>query len=145
VVGVFPEAGISRSFTVRALMPGAVALSRSTGAPVVLVAVWGPQRIATAGLPISVRRGRAVSIAVSPPITVPTDGSVPDATVELGRQLQQLVTGVQQRHRDQPRTGRPDDRHPAHLGGTAPTASDAAVEADVPRTAVQPPEVSAMF
>ncbi|MEJ7690394.1 MAG: lysophospholipid acyltransferase family protein [Nocardioidaceae bacterium] len=59
VVGIFPEAGISRSFTVRAMMPGAVALSRSTGARVVLVAVWGPQRIATAGLPISLRRGRA--------------------------------------------------------------------------------------
>lgn len=145
IVGVFPEAGISRSFTVRALMPGAVALSRSTGAPVLLVAVWGPQRIATAGLPISLRRGRAVSVAVSPPTTLPTGGSVQDATVELGRQLQELVTGVQQSHPDQPRRGRCDDRHPAHLGGTAPTASDAAVDADVPRTAVHPPDPSAMF
>ena len=145
LVGVFPEAGISRSFTVRALMPGAVALSRSTGAPLVLVAVWGPQRVATAGLPISLRRGRAVSIAVSPPITLPTQGCVQDATVELGRQLQQLVTGVQQSHPDQPGPGCPDDRHPAHLGGTAPTACDAAVEADVPRRAVHPPDAAAMF
>lgn len=145
VVGIFPEAGISRSFTVRALMPGAVALNRSTGAPVVLVAVWGPQRIATAGLPISLRRGRAVSIAVSAPITLPAEGSAQDATVELGRQLQRLVDDVQRRHPDQPRPGRPDRRHPAHLGGAAPTAADAAVEADVPRTAVHPPGASAMF
>lgn len=145
VVGIFPEAGISRSFTVRAMMPGAVALSRSTGARVVLVAVWGPQRIATAGLPISLRRGRAVSILVSAPITLPTEGSVRDATVELGRQLQQLVDGVQRRHPDQPRPGHLDRRQPAHLGGAAPTAADAAVGVDVPRTAVHPPDASAMF
>ncbi len=32
-VGVFPEAGVSTSFTVRGLLPGAVALARETGAP----------------------------------------------------------------------------------------------------------------
>jgi len=145
VVGVFPEAGISRSFTVRALMPGAVALSRSTGAPVVLVALWGPQRIATAGLPLNLRRRRPISIAVSPPIALPADGSVRDATIELGKQLQQLVDGVQQRHPVQPRLGCPDRRHPAHLGGAAPTAAAAATKADVPRAAVRPPDRGGRF
>ena len=49
VVGVFPEAGISQAYDVRAMMPGAVALAAATGAPLVPVAIWGPQRIATAG------------------------------------------------------------------------------------------------
>ena len=37
VVCVFPEAGISAAYVVRALMPGAVALARETGAPLVPV------------------------------------------------------------------------------------------------------------
>ena len=50
-VGVFPEAGISQAYDVRALMPGAVALAAATGAPLVPVAIWGPQRVATARRP----------------------------------------------------------------------------------------------
>ena len=51
-VGIFPEAGVSTSYTVRALMPGAVALARETGAPLLPMAIWGPQRILTAGRPV---------------------------------------------------------------------------------------------
>ena len=40
---------MSTSYTVRALMPGAVALARETGAPLLPMAIWGPQRILTAG------------------------------------------------------------------------------------------------
>ena len=45
VVCVFPEGGISAAYVVRALMPGAVALARETGAPLVPVSVWGSQRL----------------------------------------------------------------------------------------------------
>ena len=51
VVGVFPEAGISYSFTVRALMRGVASLARETGAPVIPVAIWGTQRIYSVGRP----------------------------------------------------------------------------------------------
>ena len=44
-VCVFPEGGISTAYVVRALMPGAVALARETGAPLVPVSVWGSQRL----------------------------------------------------------------------------------------------------
>ncbi len=45
LVCAFPEGGISAAYTVRALMPGAVALARETGAPLVPVTIWGPQRL----------------------------------------------------------------------------------------------------
>ena len=61
-VGIFPEAGVSTSYTVRALMPGAVALARETGAPLVPLAIWGPQRILTAHRPVDLHRGRPVSL-----------------------------------------------------------------------------------
>ncbi len=145
VIGIFPEAGISTAFTVRALMPGAVALGRDTGAPILLVAVWGPQRIATTGLHISLRRKRHVTITVSPPLDLPDGLDVRAATIELGRKLQCLVEGAQRRHPEQPQPGVPDQLHPAHLGGAAPMAVEAALTADVPRSAVHPPGDTAMF
>src|SRR5690349_13904154 len=50
-VGIFPEAGISYSYTVRALMRGAAALAAETGVPVLPVAIWGSQRIHSVGVP----------------------------------------------------------------------------------------------
>ena len=78
-VGVFPEAGVSRSWTVRALMPGAVALARETGAPLLPVAVWGPQRLLTAKQRPEVRRGRPVTLVVGRPLDVSAAAGVDDA------------------------------------------------------------------
>ena len=60
--------GSSTSYTVRALMPGAVALAQATGVPVVPMAVWGTQRILTAGRPLDLTRGRPVSLLVGAPM-----------------------------------------------------------------------------
>src|SRR5919205_2057778 len=49
VVGVFPEATISRSFTVKELKAGAARLALDAGVPIIPAAVWGGQRIATKG------------------------------------------------------------------------------------------------
>ena len=77
-VGIFPEAGVSTSFTVRSLMPGAVALARELGVPIVPMAIWGPQRILTAHRPVDLRRGRPVSLLVGPPLYVdPGDRPAP--------------------------------------------------------------------
>ena len=47
LLGVFPEAGVSSSFTVRGLKTGAVRLAAEAGVPVIPVAVWGGQRLLT--------------------------------------------------------------------------------------------------
>src|SRR5690606_37323626 len=51
VVGVFPEATISRSFTVKPIKSGAVRMAADAGVPVVPMALWGTQRLWTKGRP----------------------------------------------------------------------------------------------
>ncbi len=140
-VGVFPEAGVSRSYTVRALMPGAVALARETGAPLLPVVVWGPQRLLTAKQRPEVRRGRPVTLVVGEPLDVSTAAGV-EGTVEgtrlLGATLQSMLDEVQRRPRHQPDAGARAVWHPAHLGGHALTVAEAQALQDLPRSAVAP-------
>lgn len=137
-VGVFPEAGISTSWTVRGLMPGAAALAAETGAPIVPVALWGPQRIATAHRPVDLTRGRPVSVQVRSPYVVPSGSDPRPATRHLGALLQQMLDELQARPEHQPRPGERSPWHPAHLGGSAPTPQEAARYERVPRGAVAP-------
>ncbi len=137
VVGVFPEAGISRAYDVRAMMPGAVALAAATGAPLVPVAIWGPQRVATAGRPTDLTRGRPVSIEVGEPVEVPADADVVAGTVDLAVTLQGMLDGLQSLPRHQPRPGEVAPWHPAHLGGAAPTRSEAEPRESIPRSAIR--------
>jgi 1-acyl-sn-glycerol-3-phosphate acyltransferase len=135
-VAVFPEAGVSTSFTVRALMPGAVALAAETGAPILPVALWGPQRVATAHRRADLRRGRPVSILVGEPYDVPPGSEPREATRRLGTTLQGMLDELQSRPEHRPRAGQRAPWHPAHLGGHAPTPEDAARYERVPRSAV---------
>src|ERR671927_750826 len=73
VVGVFPEATISRSFTVKELKAGAARMALDAGVPIVPAAVWGGQRIATKGHPVELRRGVAVTVVLGEPL-VPEPG-----------------------------------------------------------------------
>jgi 1-acyl-sn-glycerol-3-phosphate acyltransferase len=134
-VCVFPEAGVSTSYVVRGLMPGAVALARETGAPLVPMAIWGPQRILTAKRPVDLRRGRPVSLLVGEPWHVPADTDVRAGTALLGRRLQDLVDELQHRPAHAPER-EPAPWHPAHLGGGAPTPEVARLQESVPSSAI---------
>lgn len=127
VVGVFPEATISRSFTVKEIKSGAVRMAVATKAPVVPVAVWGTQRLWTKGRKRQLlKRGVHVMVYVGEPM-YPQRGDDPETqSAELRRRLQDLLDRAQRDYPVQP-TG-PDDRWwlPAHLGGTAPTPEEAA-------------------
>ena len=138
-VGVFPEAGISHSFTVRPLMRGAVALARETGAPVVPVAVWGTQRILTAGQRVpDLARGRRVDLSFGPPLHVGAGDDLTARTHELGRRLTEQLEALQRLPEHQPRPGEVASWHPAHLGGHAPDRREARALDAVPRSAVTP-------
>jgi 1-acyl-sn-glycerol-3-phosphate acyltransferase len=138
-VGVFPEAGISLSWTVRGLLPGAVALAAETGAPVVPVAIWGPQRVATALRRPDLRRGRPVSISVGAPYAVAPDADRTAELHRLGGRLQRMLDELQERREHQPPPGEQPWWHPAHLGGGAPTPLAARLhERTVHPRAVQP-------
>ncbi|MFI6266202.1 lysophospholipid acyltransferase family protein [Micromonospora sp. NPDC051006] len=126
VVGVFPEATISRSFTVKDLKSGTTRMAREAGVPVLPVAIWGTQRLWTKGRPRTLtRRHTPVTILIGEPMQ-PADW--PDAaamTLALRERLTALVDRAQREYPHAP-TG-PTDRwwQPAHLGGTAPTPAEA--------------------
>ena len=100
-VGIFPEAGISYAYAVRALMPGTAALARDTGAPIVPLALWGMQRIASVGRPVdgkgprpSFKRGRRVDVAFGAPLTVGPDEDLVAATERLGQRADRPAGGA---------------------------------------------------
>lgn len=126
VVGVFPEATISTSFTVKDLKAGAARMAVDAGVPIVPAAVWGGQRIATKGHKVQWRRGVAVTVILGEPI-VAEPGERPQSLLRRTRTaMEALLDEAQRSYPDQPAGA--DDRWwlPAHLGGTAPTPEEAA-------------------
>ncbi|MFF3865045.1 lysophospholipid acyltransferase family protein [Micromonospora sp. NPDC001898] len=127
IVGVFPEATISRSFTVKDLKNGAARMAQEAGVPLLPVALWGTQRLWTKGRPRTLtRRHTPITIIVGEPID---PAAYPDAnamSAELKTRLTALVDRAQREYPDSP--AGPDDAwwQPAHLGGTAPTLEEAA-------------------
>ena len=140
-VGIFPEAGISYSYTVRALMRGTAALARETGAPVVPVAIWGSQRLFSVGVPEpppDLTRGRRVDLLFGEPFTVGAQEDLEQVTRRLGHTLTAMLERLQTMPEHRPRPGEHASWYPAHLGGHAPTR-EAARDLDVlPRGAVSP-------
>jgi 1-acyl-sn-glycerol-3-phosphate acyltransferase len=127
VVGVFPEATISESFTVKEIKSGAVRLARSAKVPLIPMAVWGPHRLWTKGRPKELtKRHVPVLIKIGEAIEMPK-GISPDAvTATLRERMQGLLDAAQRAYPDKP--AGPEDRWwmPAHLGGTAPLPEAAA-------------------
>jgi len=126
VVGLFPEATISRSFTVKELKNGAVRMAAAAGVPLVPMAVWGSQRVWTKGRSRDWSRGKAITMVVGEPMTPGKRDDHEAATRELARRMSSLLDGLQRGYPDRP--SGPEDSWwlPAHLGGTAPTPEEAA-------------------
>jgi 1-acyl-sn-glycerol-3-phosphate acyltransferase len=127
VIGVFPEATISESFTVKEIKSGAVRLARSAKVPLIPMAVWGPHRLWTKGHPKELtKRHVPVLIKIGEAVEMPK-GVSPDAiSATLRERIQGLLDAVQRAYPDKP--SGPEDRWwlPAHLGGTAPLPEAAA-------------------
>jgi 1-acyl-sn-glycerol-3-phosphate acyltransferase len=125
VVGVFPEATISSSFTVKDLKAGAARMAVDAGVPIVPAAVWGGHRLATKGR-VHLRRGLPVTVLLGEPL-VPAPGERPQALLRRTRAaMEELLEQAQREYPDRPAGD--DDRWwlPAALGGTAPTPEEAA-------------------
>jgi 1-acyl-sn-glycerol-3-phosphate acyltransferase len=131
IVGVFPEATISESFTVKEMKSGAARLARTAKVPLIPMAVWGPHRLWTKGHKKELtKRHVPVLISVGEPVEIPK-GTSPDAITQvLSGRLSVLLDSVQRAYPEQP--AGPDDRWwlPAHLGGTAPLPSATAEAAE---------------
>jgi len=121
VVGVFPEATISESFTVKGLKSGAARLAQAAGVPLIPMAVWGPHRLWTKGHKKELtKRHVPVIIKIGEPVRAAVDATAEATTVLLRQRLSALLDAAQREYPDKP--SGPDDKWwlPAHLGGTAP-------------------------
>jgi 1-acyl-sn-glycerol-3-phosphate acyltransferase len=128
VVGVFPEATISTSFTVKDLKAGAARMAVDAGVPVIPAAVWGGHRIATKGHKVVLRRGVPVTVVLGKPIMAEPGEKAQSLLRRTKAAMEELLDEAQRSYPDQP--AGPDDRWwlPAHLGGTAPTPELAAAD-----------------
>jgi len=135
LLGVFPEAGVSASFTVRELKTGAARLAAEAGVPIIPVAVWGGHRLMTKRRRIrfTERFGVPVSFAFGAPMAVAPGEDPHTVTARLRTTLQELVDRLQTEY---PVDGTGEWWQPRHLGGTAPTPEEAAA-ADAARDAAR--------
>ncbi|MCK2218102.1 1-acyl-sn-glycerol-3-phosphate acyltransferase [Actinomadura sp. ATCC 31491] len=124
VVGVFAEATISRSFTVKEIKNGAIRMAQATNVPVIPVALWGSQRFWTKGRPRKLlQRHIPLTVLVGEPMHPKRGEDVNKHTTVLHERISELVDRAQRTYPEIP----PGVWwQPAHLGGTAPTPEEAA-------------------
>lgn len=124
IVGVFPEATISRSFEIKAFKSGTVRLAQEAGVPVLPTTIWGSQRVWTKGHPKRMgRHGFPLLITVGAPVVIGPDEDAGAATERLHATMVAQLQADQDRYPTWPDA----ERHllPARLGGTAPTLEEA--------------------
>jgi 1-acyl-sn-glycerol-3-phosphate acyltransferase len=121
LVGVYPEATISRSFELKEFKTGAARMALDAQVPIIPLIVWGAQRIWTKGHPRSMWRPKVpISIAVGEPIypTLPPA----ELTALLHSRMQHLLERVQDAYGPYP----PGEFWvPRRLGGGAPSLAEA--------------------
>ena len=123
VVGVFPEATISRSFMIKELKTGAVRMAAEADVPLVPVILWGTQRLFTKDHPKDFSRHKTISVTMGEPID-PQGANAVEKTAELRRAMTEMLdTAI----RSYPADEQPPGSWwlPAAYGGTAPTPEQA--------------------
>lgn len=122
VVGVFPEATISRSFELKEFKSGAVRMAAATGVPVIPLILWGTQRMLTKDHPRDFSRHRTIAITVGEPITVTREDDAVEATAQLRSTMAGMLDRTIRAYPEQPAGAW---WLPASYGGGAPTPEEA--------------------
>ncbi|PXW30570.1 UNVERIFIED_CONTAM: 1-acyl-sn-glycerol-3-phosphate acyltransferase [Williamsia faeni] len=121
LVGVYPEATISRSFEIKAFKSGAARMAQEAGVPIVPTVIWGAQRVWTKGHPKRLGRTNIpISIGVGKPIDA--SGDPAEVTAELHTVMSGLLLDLQATYGPCPQG---EFWVPARLGGGAPTLDEA--------------------
>ena len=124
IVGVFPEATISRSFELKGFKNGAARMAQEAGVPILPVVIWGSQRVWTKGHPKRLgRTNTPISISVGEPIPVSADADPDQVTADYKAVMQQMLDVLRSTY--EPLTGADLKFLPAAMGGTAPTLAEA--------------------
>ena len=121
LVGVYPEATISRSFEIKEFKGGAARMSVEAGVPIVPHIVWGAQRIWTKGHPKKLWRPKVpITVLVGEPIQPTLD--ITDLKTLLHSRMQHLLERAQEQYGPHPAGG---FWVPHRLGGGAPSLAEA--------------------
>ncbi|MEV7969686.1 lysophospholipid acyltransferase family protein [Sphaerisporangium sp. NPDC088356] len=124
VVGVFAEATISRSFTIKDIKNGAVRMASDAEVPLIPVTVWGTQRMWTKGRPKALtQRHVPITIDIGEPMFPKAGQDIAELAGALRTRMSEQLDRVQ---RSYPEIPQGVWWQPAHLGGTAPTPEQAA-------------------
>lgn len=124
IVGVFPEATISRSFELKEFKTGAARMAAEAGVPILPVVIWGSQRVWTKGHPKRLgRTGVPISIEVGAPITVAPDAGPTEVTAGYKAVMAGMLDRIRRDY--EPLTGTDLKFLPVSMGGTAPTLAEA--------------------
>jgi 1-acyl-sn-glycerol-3-phosphate acyltransferase len=120
LVGVFPEATISRSFELKEFKTGAVRMALEAQVPIVPMILWGPQRMWTKDHPKNLGRTK-IPWVIRAGRPVRPDGTVAELDAALRAAMTTILHEVQEQY-----------PHPAgawwvphRLGGDAPTPAEA--------------------
>lgn len=122
LVGVYPEATISRSFELKEFKSGAARMAIEANVPILPHIVWGAQRIWTKDHPKKMWRPKVpIAIAVGEPIQPNLPSG--ELTALLHSRMQHLLEQVQDAYGPYP----PGEFWvPKRLGGGAPSLAEAA-------------------
>ena len=120
LVGVYPEATISRSFELKEFKSGATRMALEAQVPVIPLVVWGAHRIWTKDHPKALGRNKfPVTVAVGAPLA--PVGTADRLEAELRTTMTALLHDAQQAY------DHPPGAYwvPRRLGGSAPTVAEA--------------------
>jgi len=121
LVGVFPEATMSRSFEVKEIKNGAVRMARAANVPLIPMIIFGGQRVLSYGVK-DFSRGKTICITVGEPLPVPKGADVDDITAQLHARMAALLDETIDRYPDKPLGAW---WIPKRRGGSAPTPDEA--------------------
>ena len=122
LVGIFPEATISRSFEVKEFKTGAVRIAAEAGVPLIPMALWGTQLLKTKDHPSDLwGRGKTIALAVGEPIEVTGEDPVAETAV-----LRSAIADLLEKTiADYPLDPAGQWWAPERLGGLAPSPAEA--------------------
>jgi 1-acyl-sn-glycerol-3-phosphate acyltransferase len=127
IVGVFPEATISRSFQLKEFKAGAVRMAAAARVPLLPAVIWGSQRVWTKDHPKQLGRTKTpITVRVGEPLTVPPKADMAEVTEVLRDRMTTMLHEVQQQYPDKPSDPSQAWWLPADMGGGAPTPEQAA-------------------
>ncbi|GLY33618.1 lysophospholipid acyltransferase family protein [Kineosporia sp. NBRC 101731] len=125
IVGVFPEATISRSYVLKDFKTGTARMAVAADVPIVPMAIWGGQRIYTKARKPDLGRGKAVMLKAGEPFRPEAGMEAFQITAEIQSRVGVLLEELQDRYPQQPADDADRWWVPANRGGSAPTPEEA--------------------